>query len=184
MRGPMNTLMDTTVGIPIRSKNGRRKRNTLCSHLCFRDKSTCQTPISWRSFTMILGISSTLKTERQAYSQTTKKVVTSQPFRGFFSNLLRTSSISLRMYGVTESTSSKHFFLGGYKAYCIKNIQFYTVQSIYCIKNLFPHHSNIRKHILISFIVRWGIFLLRPIIGSTDSHNLYWDRDIIKYPSS
>ena len=97
--------------------------------------------------------------------------------------LLRTSPISLRMYGVTEATPSKHFF-GGYKVYCIKNVLFYAVQSNYCIKNLFPYHSNIRKHILISFIVRWGIFLLRPIIGSTESHNLYWNRDIIKYPSS
>lgn len=76
------------------------------------------------------------------------------------------------------------FFGGGYKVYCIKNVLFYAVQSNYCIKNLFPYHSKIRKHILISFIVCWGIFLLRPIIGSTDSHNLYWNRDIIKYPSS
>lgn len=84
-------------------------------------------------------------------------IVMLQPFMDF-SDVPRTSSISLRMYGVTESTSSKHFFFwGGYKAYCIKNIQFYAVQSIYCIKNLFPHHPNIHKHIQISFIARLGI---------------------------
>ena len=50
--------------------------------------------------------------------------------------------------------------------------------------HLFPHHPNIHKHIQISFIVRLGILHQWFMIGYANSHDLYWDRNIFKYPSS